>query len=126
MARTKQTARRNKVPVYQAAEKAAAFKESLSLPDKEKERVKKIALIQKNKETKAKKTLEKAKKVKKDTAERKKMRACAASSKELSRELRDIAPTAYQIQKLTRERYKVLRTEVSETLNKIRKHTYKC
>lgn len=126
MARTKQTVRRNKVPVYQAAEKAAAFQESLSLPDKEKERVKKIALIKKNKETKAKKTLEKAKKVKKDTAERKKMRACAASSKELSRELRDIAPTAYQIQKLTRERYKVLRAEVSETLNKIRKHTYKC
>lgn len=126
MARTKQTARRNKVPVYQAAEKAAAFQESLSLADKEKERVKKIALIKKNKETKAKKTLEKAKKVKKDTAERKKMRACAASSKELSRELRDIAPTAYQIQKLTRERYKVLRAEMSETLNKIRKHTYKC
>ena len=100
--------------------------------------------VQKKKKAKAKKDMMKAKKIASKAKKSKtplhvkkaraKIRICKKDANKLSKELQKEAPhiadslamTPYQLQKLTKHRYKVLREEVNKTLDKIRRYSNRC
>lgn len=92
----------------------------------EKERAAKMKVIQRKIKTLKKTLTEQKKKKAKAKKVVKKVTSCKESAGELSEEFNGLVPTSRQIQKLNKQRYKTLRAEVSATLNKIRKYTYRC